>query len=227
MHKYLIRLIVLLCSLAAHATFAADDSILQIAERYAISQSRGLPGEVSVRLGALDPQSRLPTCTSLQAFTPPGSRLWGKSMVGVRCLAPVSWSVLIPVHVTVTGNYVYVARAISAGQTLQTSDLAIGRNDLTTLPTGVIGDPAAAIGKTLKNSLSAGQPLRADQLSAPLLIRQGQTVRLIARGSGFTVSSEGKALNNASEGQVAQVKVGNGQTLSGIVLNDGTIEIVR
>jgi len=60
-----------------------------------------------------------------------------------------------------------------------------------------------------------------------LLIRSGQTVKLISSGPGFTASGEGKAVNNAAEGQVAQVRVPSGQTISGIVLPDGTVEVGR
>ncbi|MDP3440758.1 MAG: flagellar basal body P-ring formation chaperone FlgA, partial [Azonexus sp.] len=97
--------------------------------------------------------------------------------------------------------------------------------DISSLPTGVVVDPANAIGKTLRNSLGAGQPLRSDQLLAPLVIRQGQTVRVISSGPGFSVSSEGKAMNNAAEGEIAQIRMNTGQTVSGIARNDGSVEI--
>ena len=105
------------------------------------------------------------------------------------------------------------------------SDIVVVSGDLSTLPTGIIGDPQAVIGKTLRNSLAAGQPLRSDQLLAPLVIRQGQTVRVISAGPGFAVSAEGKALNNAAEGQVAQIRMNSGQTVSGIAKADGSVEI--
>jgi len=96
---------------------------------------------------------------------------------------------------------------------------------MSSLPTGVITDPASATGKTLRNSLGAGQPLRSDQLLAPLVIRQGQTVRVISKGPGFAVSSEGKAINNAAVGQIAQIRMNTGQTVSGIAQADGSVEI--
>ncbi len=93
------------------------------------------------------------------------------------------------------------------------------------MPTGILGDPQAVIGKTLRNSLGAGQPLRADQLVAPLVIRQGQTVRVISAGPGFAVTAEGKAMNNAAVGQVAQIRMSSGQTVSGVAKADGSVEL--
>lgn len=206
---------------------ARADAVRDAALRHAQTQSQGLPGEVAVVVGNLDPQTQLPACTSLETFTPPGARPWGNTHIGVRCLAPKPWNILVPVQITVTGNYIVTARALTAGQTIALGDLAVLRGDLASLPTGVISEASKATGKILKNSLAANQPLRADLLLAPILIRQGQVVKLHARGSNFTVSSEGKALNNASEGQVAQIKVASGQTVSGIVQADGSVEIAR
>ena len=220
-------LIAVLLIVFACATGASDDLVRDTAERYVRTQTHGLPGAVSVQVGQLDASSRLPPCTSLEGYTPSGARLWGKTHVGVRCLGPNAWSILLPVNISVTGNYLVTARPLTAGQVLQASDLLTMRGDLASLPSGVVTEVASAIGKSLKNSLAAGQPLRAEILLAPLLVKQGQSVKLIARGDGFTVSSEGKALNNASAGQVVQIRVASGQIISGIVLSDGTVEINR
>lgn len=205
----------------------AADPVQDIAERHARLQTQGLPGKVTIAVGSLDPRTVLPPCTAHEAFTPPGARLWGKTHVGVRCLGPNTWSVLIPVQITVSSQYVTTARPLSAGQVIQAGDLVAISGDLASQPAGVVTDPAAAIGKTLKNPLAAGQALRADQLMAPLVVRQGQTVRLISRGPGFSVSSEGKAINNAAEGQVVQVRMPSGQVVSGVAKADGSAEIAN
>lgn len=204
---------------------ALTDPILDTAERHARLQTQGLPGKVSITVGQLDIRTQLPPCTALEAYTPAGARMLGKTHVGVRCLGPNAWNVLVPVQISLTGNYVTTARAIMAGQILQTGDLATLSGDLANQPTGIVTDPTMAIGKTLKNSLGAGQPLRSDQLLSPLVIRQGQTVQLISRGPGFAVSGEGKAINNASEGQIAQIRMPSGQIVSGIAKPDGTAEV--
>src|SRR5574343_1094769 len=216
--------LLLLLAVASLVKTAETDIVIDTAERYVRLQTQGIPGKVLISMGKLD-VSRLPACSAHEAFSPSGSRLSGKTHVGVRCLGPNIWSVLVPVQIAITGNYLTTARPIVAGQVITTSDIVVVTGDLTTLPTGIIGDPQAVIGKTLRNSLAAGQPLRSDQLLAPLVIRQGQTVRVISAGPGFAVSAEGKALNNAAEGQVAQIRMNSGQTVSGIAKADGSVEI--
>jgi flagella basal body P-ring formation protein FlgA len=77
-------------------------------------------------------------------------------------------------------------------------------------------DAGQAIGRVVTVGVAAGQPLRQDLLRAPLVIRQGQSVTLRAQGAGFKVSAAGKALTNAVEGQVAQVRTLTGNTVNGI-----------
>jgi flagella basal body P-ring formation protein FlgA len=223
--RRLILLYLLLIAATAAVRAAEVDIVLDTAERYARLQTQGLPGAVKITVGRLDVE-RLPPCSAHEAYTPPGTRLSGPTHIGVRCLGPNIWSVLVPVQIAVTGNYVVTARPLAAGQVIQEGDVSVLSGDLATLPTGIVGSTADALGKTLRNAIAAGQPLRNDQLLAPLVIRQGQTVRVISRGTGFAVSSEGRALNNASAGQVTQVRINaSNQTITGIAQADGTVEV--
>lgn len=204
---------------------ACADTIRDTAENYLRLQTKGLPGDVTVTVGQLAPGTQLPPCERLEAFTPPGSKLWGKTHLGVRCLAPQAWSILLSAQISVNGYYVATARPLAAGTLLQGDDLVVQKGDLASLPNGVVTTTSQAIGKTTRNPLAAGQPLRQDQLQAPLVIRQGQTVMVNSRGPGFSVSSEGKAINNAAVGQVVQIRMPSGQIVSGLARSDGSAEI--
>lgn len=203
----------------------ADDLVTSTVEQYLKTQTQGLPGTVSTSVGQLDPRMHLAPCSALEPFTTPGSRLWGKATVGVRCLGPSNWTVYVPVQVRVTGNYVVTVRPLAAGQPLTLGDLSVRQGDLTNLPPSILTDPGQGVGKVLKNGLGSGQPVRSDALIAPYVIQQGQDVRLVSKGPGFEVTNEGKALTNSSEGQLARARTANGQTVSGIARQGGIIEI--
>ncbi|RIX41206.1 MAG: flagellar basal body P-ring formation protein FlgA [Rhodocyclales bacterium GT-UBC] len=222
---FICRIFLLLWLFALSPLKAAESGpLIDAAERHIRIQTQGYAGKVGIVMGKVD-ATRLPPCEALQAYTPTGARLSGKTYIGVRCLGPNSWSILVPAQISISGNYVITARPLAAGQVLESSDLNTTSGDLSALPASVVTDPTNAIGKTLRNSLSGGQPLRTDQLIAPLVIRQGQNVRVISKGTGFAVTSEGKAIHNAAAGQVVQVRMPTGQTLSGIATSDGNVEI--
>ena len=205
---------------------ALAQSPLQSAlDDYLRTQTQGLPGKVSYSIGTLDARTQLAPCQAFEPFLPAGSRLWGKATVGVRCLGPANWTVYVPVQVTVSGNYLISARTMAAGYVINAADIVVRSGDLATLPATVLTDRAQALGKTVKNGFSAGQPLRSDQLVAAWVVQQGQNVKTVANGAGFSVSSEGKALGNAVAGQIVQVRTNNGQTVSGIARPGGIVEI--
>jgi flagella basal body P-ring formation protein FlgA len=194
-------------------------------EEYLRVQTNGLPGKTTVSAGAIDSRLALPACAAMDVFSPPGSRLWGNSSVGVRCGAPAPWTIYVSVSVRVTGPYVTLARPMAAGELVSQGDVTLTQGELTQMPAGIVTDPAQAVGKTLGAPGAAGQPLRADLLRSPNAILQNQNVKVVSSGVGFQVSADGKAINNAAVGQVAQVRMNSGQTLSGIARADGTVEI--
>ncbi|MBK1679998.1 flagella basal body P-ring formation protein FlgA [Rhodocyclus tenuis] len=201
------------------------DALFATVDDYLRTQTRGLPGKTSYRIGALDPRTQLAACNAYEPFLPGGARLWGKATVGVRCLGPATWTVYMPVEVSISGSYFVSARPLAGGQPIGPGDIVERQGNLGSLPTSIVTDAAQAIGKTPKSSIGAGQPLRSDLLLAPLAVQQGQNVKLLYRGSGFSVSSDGRALNNAAAGQVVQVRTSGGQTVSGVARADGTVEV--
>lgn len=194
-------------------------------EDYLRTQTQGLPGKVSYRITPLDSRTQLSPCDAFEPFQPGGAAPWGKTTVGVRCLGPSSWTIYVQVQISIQAKYLVAARPLTAGQVVGANDFASRNGDLGALPTTVLMDAEQAVGKTVKIGVAAGQPLRSDQLIAPWAVLQGQTVKTISHGAGFSVSSDGKALNNAMEGQVVQVRTPSGQTVSGIAKPGGIVEV--
>lgn len=217
-------LLLLQCSLGIAASEPGNPALAAV-EAYVLQQTQGHSGKVSVSAGPLDPRMRLPHCTSYQAYTPSGAKLLGNATVGLRCLAPSKWNIFVPVRITVESTYVATAAPLAAGKTLQYGDLIVLTGDLGSLPSGTLTDPVQAVGKTLKYSLSSGQALRQDQLSAPLVVQSGQSVTLIFNGQGFTATNEGRALNSGSEGQLIQVRTQSGLVVSGVAQANGTVQV--
>jgi len=208
----------------------ALQAVTQVVVREAVdsfmqNQIKELPGNVSYTIGTIDPRIGQWGCQSIEPFLPPGRRLWGKTSIGVRCLAPTAWTIHVPVHVSVMGDYVVASRDISSGNMILEADVMLQNGDITALPSAVLTDPLQAIGRASRNNLAAGQPVRGNQLMAALVVRQGQTVRTVSKGQGFSATSSGIAVNNAAEGQVAQVRTASGQVISGIARQGGIVEI--
>jgi flagella basal body P-ring formation protein FlgA len=211
---------------AAAPSARQDDAALRKAvDHFLVEQAKGLPGEVSVSVGPVDPRLFLAACPGFEVFLPGGNKAWGKTTVGVRCNEPVHWAVYISATVHVNGDYVAAVTPLTQGQRLTDKDVAVVHGDLTSLPGGIVTDMSQAVGLTVARSVPVGMPLRQDALRSQQAVTSGQVVRLVSGGEGFSVSAEGRALSNAGDGQMTQAKTAGGQIVSGIAKLGGTIEV--
>jgi flagellar basal body P-ring formation protein FlgA len=199
--------------------------IYQAVEQLLRSQTAGLPGRVNFAYGEIDARLNLAACANNEAFVPPGARLWGNTHVGVRCGGANPWTVYVPVSIKVIASVVVATGALAQGRSITTADIATQESDLTQLPGSVITDPAQAVGRIVTLGVAPGQPLRLDMLRSPPVVQEGQSVTLRSQGPGFRVSAEGRALGNAADGQVAQVRIPSGHTVSGIARPGGIVEM--
>ncbi|AOK60402.1 flagellar biosynthesis protein FlgA [Burkholderia ubonensis] len=215
---------------AAAATVATPpgqqdpDTIRRTALAFLQQQIAGLPGKPAASVASAFPRG-LAACTTLEPFLPAGARLWGRTTVGVRCAGERPWTVYLQAKVTVQATYYTAARQIAPGEVLTAADLVARDGDLTLLPLAVITDPAQAVGSTALARVAAGLPLRQDMLKSAASVSAGQTVRVVAAGPGFTISTEGSALANAAPGQSVRVRMAAGQIVTAIVKDAGTVEI--
>lgn len=211
---------------AASAAETQDPARLrQTVDQFLQVQSAGLPGKVTVTVGNVDGRMKLAACPAPEAFLMPGTKPWGKTTVGVRCAAPSPWTVYIQANVSVLGNYIAAAAPVPQGQPIVESQLATIQGDLTTLPASIATDKAQVLGRTSNIAISAGMPLRLDSLRIKPVVQMGQLVRLVSAGPGFKVSAEAKAVGNAADGQVVQVRTAGGQNISGIARAGGMVEV--
>jgi flagella basal body P-ring formation protein FlgA len=201
------------------------NALRAVVEQFLLTQAAGLPGEVSVKVGAIDPRTALAHCPAPEAFLQPGARAWGKTTVGVRCTAPSSWTIFIQAQVNVKADYVAAAVPLAQGQAVEQGQLMLVKGDIAAMPNGIITDMAQAIGRTPTVSLAAGTPLRLDTLKSKPVVQQNQAVRLVLNGHGFSVSAEGRAIGTAGEGQVVQVRTPSGTVVSGTAKAGGMVEV--
>jgi flagella basal body P-ring formation protein FlgA len=218
--------LVFLClsSSVVHAATQQDPAAVQAqAEHFLKRQTRGLPGKVSIQVEP--PRSALPACSVLDAFQPVGSRSIGKVAIGVRCLAPTTWTVYLSAQVRVIGSYAVTRQPLPANHVLSAADFTLREGDLGTLPADVVTRIDDLQGYRTVSGLAAGAPLRTALLRPPLAVQQGQVTRVVVHGPGFSVESEGQALANASRGDRVRIKTRSGQVISGIA-EDGQQVVV-
>lgn len=188
--------------------------------------AQATPPRTEVIVGALSPQLRLAPCQQVQPYLPPGVRPLGRSRIGLRCIeGPSRWNISLPVTIKLWAQSLVASRLLPAGTVLTQDHLRQAEVDLAARPDPAIGEAQLALGRTLQRSLAAGDALRRGDLKTRQFFNGGDTVRIVAQGPGYAISSEGQALGPGLEGQTVRVRIDNGRVLSGIATGERRIEV--
>ena len=201
---------------------AAPSEALKVYVENALS---GVAGRIEVQVGQLDPRLQLAPCMRVEPYVPPGTRLWGKSRIGLRCAEGASWNVYLPVEVRVFAPALVAARAIAYGQTVGPEDTRVEEAELTRDAGAAVADLPGLDGKTAVRMIAAGQVLRAEYFRSPPAVGAGDTVRLIYNGDGFAVSASGRALSSAADGQPIRVQTDSGRVVQGVARPGRLVEM--
>lgn len=226
-----LALAVLVAAPVAWAQEMALGDLQALAQRWvrdavakANADNPGLRMESTV--GALDGRLRLAVCGNVEAYVPPGARLWGRSRVGLRCADGMGrWNVSLPVVVKAVGPAWVLKGQVSPGAVLGETDVVEAEVDWAEEPTAVLQDRALWVGQTTTRVLMAGQALRQGMVKPAQVFQAGASVRVVAQGPGFQVSSDAQALSAGVVGQQARVRMDNGRVTSGMVLDVRTVKI--
>jgi flagella basal body P-ring formation protein FlgA len=184
-----------------------------------------LGARVEVEVGSLDPRLKLAPCARITPHVPAGTRLWGRTRVGLRCDEGARWNVYLPVTVKVFANAWSVNQALPPGTLLETTHLLQNEVDLAAEASPVIRQSQAAIGRTLTRALRPGQAVREADLKPRQWFAAGDTVRVIGSGPGFAISADGQALAAGIDGQHVKVRIEGGRVVSGRATAERRIEV--
>lgn len=166
----------------------------------------------------------VPPCRQPLAVEPIDTRQAARMRFAVRCGDAAGWRYEYVVRAKVSALVVVTAAPVAANAALTDADIALERRDITAIA-DPIGLPEDAVGQTSRRSLRAGEVLRAGQLAAPLLVRRGEAVLMLARIDGIEVSTAGAALDGGSRGALVRVRnAASGQIVRMRVAGAGTVE---
>lgn len=198
----------------------------QAAEFLLAQAAEDHPGIMTrVEMGPVDPRLRFPACAAPEFFLPPGNRSWGNGNLGVRCESPEPWSLYLGYQIHLRGPALVAKRPLAMRSPLAPADWETREVDYGEDPGAYLRDLRNFPGATLARPVTAGTALVIDMLRRPQVVRSGQRVRIVIEGSGFQVSQEGIAQNNAHAGETVKVKLDNKRFVQGVAQANGTVQV--
>ncbi|MGI9026445.1 MAG: flagella basal body P-ring formation protein FlgA [Burkholderiaceae bacterium] len=208
----------------------------------------------TVNVAPLDVRRNLAPCARIAGFLPPGARLVGKTLVGIRCIEGASWQTFLAADVRVEAAVWQSTRALRAGDPLGSVDLvqaqaalttadidaaaAIARqgasgtaNTITAAPARglatIDGRMPAPLGRIVQRPVAMGRALAASDLREAGRINPGDAVRVVYSGEGFSISSEGHSVGAADPGANVLIRLASGALVNGTLLADHRVELPR
>ena len=182
---------------------------------------------VEVELGRLDPRLRLAPCAQIQPYLPPGTRMWGRTRLGLRCLAGVTkWNVTLPLTIKVYGQAFVAAADLPAGTLLTQEQLRLAEVDIAGEAGAIYTQAEGWLGRQLARPVAAGEALRSADLKLRQWVQPGDRVQVMATGNGYAVAGEGQAMGVGLEGQDVRVRFDNGRMVTARTVGERRVEVV-
>jgi flagella basal body P-ring formation protein FlgA len=128
--------------------------------------------------------------------------------------------------VTLRQAVVRAARKIGSGQVVSREDVQLVHEQSVQLQRDVLTVLEDAIGKKAVRSIQAGQPIGAQMLEDPPVVKKGNRVLIVAANDLIRVSTSGKAVEDGRMGEeVRVVNLSSGKEIYATVTGPGTVEV--
>ncbi|WP_229519221.1 flagellar basal body P-ring formation chaperone FlgA [Massilia rhizosphaerae] len=165
-----------------------------------------------------------PPCSQQVAIEPLDTRSPQRMRFVARCPDTPGWRYEYVVRARVSAMVAIAAAPVAPNEALTDEQVTIERRDISNIA-DPISNPADAVGQMSRRMLRPGDILRSGQLRAPILVKRGDAVTMVARREGIEVSMAGEALDEGGKGAVVRVRnVGSGQVVRMRVVAPGTVE---
>jgi flagella basal body P-ring formation protein FlgA len=139
------------------------------------------------------------------------------------CAGPGGWRYEFVVRAKVSARIVLAANDIGAGKIIADEDVLLERHDISTLGDSV-SDPQEVVGMSAKRTIRVGEVLRSGSLGAPIQVKRGDIVNIVASRDQVTVTMSGEAMDAGARGAVVRVKNTSGNIIRARVTGPGTVQ---
>lgn len=193
-----------------------------------LQQKFGGPNNASIKVFPPETELNLASCNKLDISVPGGpSSINGNIRVGVKCLQANGWTIFLSANVQQKKTYFVAKRQIPYGEILKAEDLVPAQDFPDNIPMDAVFDLRQAVGRGVVEIVEKNTAILSRHFSNQAVISNGQAVKVLVQGSGFKVTSDGKALGNASVGQFVKIKLNSGQVVTAVAKTQGFAEILK
>lgn len=229
---YLYMLLLAIVILSPRQAFSAIDREREVRDAvtaFVTSRTAGMGWDVRIRRMTITDALKLPAgVIDYEVVAPQQWEGWGN--VSIAVLARQNDKVVrnIPVWVDIEAltDMVVALRQIDSGELISSTDVTLQKRELSQGSHLAARTLADVVGKKVRTTLRANQPVRADLVERVPLVKSGQMVTIVAENEVLKISVSGKARSAGAEGDT--IRVQNLTSLKEIparVINANTVQV--
>lgn len=216
---------ILLALLASSGAAAANRDLHATLMAFLQEQTADINGQAAIEISMRDVP--LGPCHAPRPFLPRrGTRLGGYVTIGVKCPGDQPLTRYFRAYIGIETTYFVAAHTLKSGERIAPADLKRVSGDVTRLSPGVVTDPTKLLGMITARRVAQGVPLTKNMVQREMAIKRGDRVKVIAKGTGFTITTSGEALNSAPIGGQISVRTQGGATVTGSIRGENTVIIM-
>lgn len=220
--------------LGTHIATASDQSLSEI-EQVVIAQTEqmlltqmGSLENTTVTIKHLDNRLKLQACMHpLQTSIEHNTTSFKNMTIRVSCSEPAKWSVRVPVQIQQFKPVLVSTKSISRDQPIGSDDYHLVMTDVNMLTEGYFQNPDDLKGLVLKNTISAGTVIKNNFLKQPILIKRGETVKIIAQAPGLNIETVGIAQMDGIKNQSITVRNQRSNKIIDAIAHESGVVIVN
>lgn len=208
----------------------ADDIAGLVLEQLPPERQRSAMGSVKVALDAVGLEINVPVTgaltTDLQSFRLDAAGQRFSGLLRVLLDGEIIAQQNLSGRITTVASIPVLARPLRNGEVIAASDIDWVEMEITASGKDAIMSADSLIGRTPRQNIAAGQPVRPHQVLAPVVVARGSLVSMVYEHKGLQIRSQGKALADATLGEVVRVaNVGSSRTVEAVVVSQGVVRV--
>ena len=224
--KHLLLGVLLLASAQVLAQIQSLPAIEQAVKAHLVSSLEGR-ADFEFSIGKLDPRLRLPACVlPLETRFTNGRDVTRNNSVEVKCSSDKPWTLYVSARIEQYREVLVATRALRRNTLLSAADLELKKIRIAPRFGSALTDRARIVGFETTRSLNVGQPILAEHIRKPNIVKRGQQVLLSGGISGISVRVQGEAMMDGAVGDRIKVRNQSSQrVVEGVIDSDGVIRI--
>lgn len=128
--------------------------------------------------------------------------------------------------IEVSADVVVTTKPLGRLKLITEDDIRVQKMDLAKLPSDVITDPEAILGKRTKRAIGEQTALRADHLELPPLVNRGDMVVIIAESEGLRITARGQVKKKGRLGErIPVINFDSKKVLYALVIDAHTVKV--